>query len=119
MIPQLDGQLEDITVGEKASQNKAKTLKQAEAQTKGTESNLTVKWCKRGKIPLPPGTFILKHEGGFNLDDFPLDYPVMSPPATGVLHPICWLGKIEDDDDGHYFYRFNGKEVHSGEKKKV
>ena len=66
MIPQLDGQLEEETVDEKASQTEAKSVKQAEVQTDEIESNVTVKWGNIGKIPLPPGTVILKYEGGFN-----------------------------------------------------
>ena len=58
---------------------------------------------KHGQIPLPPGTAILKYEGGFNLNVCPLDYPVMSYPAAWVLHPIWGLGKPEDDDGEHYF----------------
>ena len=94
-------------------------MKQAGVKPDCIESHVTVKWGKSGKIPLPPGTVILKYKGGFNLDVFPLDYPVMSSPATWVLHPIRGLGKHEDEDFEHYFYRFDGNEVHTGGKKKV
>ena len=119
MIPQLDGMLEVETTNEKASQTEVKNVKEAEVQTESVKSNVAVKWGKSGQFPLPHGTTILKYDGGFNLDDYPIDYPVMSPPATWVLHPIWGLGKIEDDDDEHYFYRFKGNEVHTGGKKKV
>ena len=81
-------------------------MKQAEVQTDGIKSNVTVKWDKSGQFPLPPGTVILKNEGGFNLDTIPLVYPVMSPPATWVMHPICGLGKTEGDDGEHSLHKF-------------
>ena len=78
-----------------------------------------MKWGGKGQISLPAGTVILKYEGSFNLDVFPLDYPVMSSPATWVLHPVWGLGKLEDDDGEHFYYRFNGNEIHTGGKKEM
>ena len=77
-----------------------------------------MKWWGKGQTPLPPDTVILKNEGSFNLDVFPLDYPVLWSPATWVLHPIWRLGKLEDDDGEHFYYRFDGNEIHTGERRK-
>ena len=76
-------------------------------------------WGQRGQFTLPPGTVVLKYkaEVGSMLKSTPLDYPVMSPPATRVLHPLWALGRYPDQDEEHIYYRFDGNEVHTGGKK--
>ena len=38
----------------------------------------------------------------------------LTPPATCVLHPLWGLGRYEDEDEKHIYYRFDGNEVNSG-----
>ena len=107
--------MEDETFNEKASQTDVINV---EMQTDYIESDVFVKWGRNGQFPLPPGTAKLMYGGSFNLEVFPLDYPVMTSPATWVLHPVWGLGKHQDDDGEHFYYRLDGKEIHAGGKKK-
>ena len=81
-------------------------------QTGSCESSVTVKWDESELTP-PPGTVILIYKS----ESLEVDYPVMSTAAPWVFHPKWGIGKYEDEDEEHIFYRFNEIEVHTGGKK--
>ena len=97
---------EVVSHNEKLSQTEV-TNKDSKVQTDTTDTSVTVKWEKSGKLTLPPGTVVLRYEDS-DLKEIPLDYPVMSPPATLVYHPLWGLGKYCANDEEHIFYKFKG-----------
>jgi hypothetical protein len=110
VIPQIDG-LEDLRPSEEKSSQTEVQVKHSEAQTESSDSPVIVKWGECGELVLPPGTVILRRKPGATGSE--LDYPVMSPPATWVFHPTWGLGKHDEEDEEHIFYRFKEDQVHT------
>ena len=71
-------------------------IKESEVQTDFTDTTtstgVTVKWGEKDTLTLPPGTVVLRYEPGSyeetKVKELPLDYPVMSSPASLVFHPV-------------------------------
>ena len=87
-----------------------------------TTTDVTVKWGEKDTLTLPPGTVVLRYEPGSyeetKVKELPLDYPVMSSPASLVFHPVWGLGEYLDNDKEHIFYMFKNNEEHTGGKMK-
>ena len=108
VIPQLDGSNDFKPSEDKSSQTDYKNVKHSEVQTEPNEIPVSVKWGESGVTP-QPGTVVLIYKSE-SLD-------VMCSAAPWVFHPKWGLGKYEEEDEEHIFYRFNEKEVHTGGKK--
>ena len=115
-IPQLDGVDDTQTFKDKSFQTEDLLVKNSEVQTESSDTGVTVKRGKSDALTLPPGTVILRYKESTakRLEEVPLDYPVMSSPATMVYHPVWGLGEYLDSDEEHIFYKFKGNEVHTG-----
>ena len=111
-IPKLDGINDIESHKEKSSQTEIVFDKESEVQTDSSETSVAVKWGRSQEITLPPGTVVLKYDES-ELKEVPLDYPVMSSPATWVFHPLWGLGKFHDNDEEHIYYKFKGNGVHT------
>ena len=65
---------------------------------------------------------VLRYEPGSyeetKVKELPLDYPVMSSPASLVFHPVWGLGEYLDNDKEHNLYMFKNNEEHTGGKMK-
>ena len=113
VIPQFDG-LNDVEAHEeKSSQTKIVIVKEAGVQTETSDTGVAVKWGNSKEVTLPPGTVVLKYEEA-ELKEVPVDYPVMSSPATWVYHPFWGLGNYHENYEERFIYKFKGNGIHTG-----
>ena len=90
-------------------------------QAETSATCVIVKWGNSQELTLPPGTVVLKYEESDSKDlkEVPLDYPVMSSPATWVCHPLWGLGKYLENAEEHIFYKFKGNGFHTGGRRQT